>query len=297
MKTKKECIEQLLNEKGILQIFAIDHRGVFTDSLDKSLGHPATLHEIRCEKERLMKLAAPYISGYLIDPISSIVNGHITIDLQGHSFMMGIENSNYDIQKIDGTYLNPDVSVRDMKELGCHMVKLFVYYHPQMEFRKKILDIIMSVARDCEEEGLPFLLEPIIYGDKPYTQKEHHSLLKETLHQLRDIPVTIYKLEFPGDIDTCSEEENIAFCQEISELLDCPWIVLSSGVSPQVFEKQIMCAGKGQACGFAAGRSIWKDGICGTKDDDKRIVEVMKRFQETANTYCSSFWLKGDVEK
>lgn len=286
MRTKENRVHSLLNEQGIMQIFAVDHRDVFDAALSDCLQHKADLREIRREKERLLKLAAPYVSGCLLDPVCAIEDRTMVMNLQNLNVMMGIENSNYDIAGIDDTYLYPYVSLKTMKELGCSMVKLFVYYHPYMEFHKKIKKIITDVADECRKEDMPFLLEPILYSERELSQQERFQLMKETLKQLQDIPVTIYKLEFPGDLQACDDEANIICCQTITELLSCPWIVLSFGVSSEVFEKQIALAGQGGACGYAAGRSIWKGRLHGTKEDDRVMQQRMKRYQEISNRYC-----------
>lgn len=291
MTKKEKCVQSLLNDQGIMQIFAIDHRTVFNDMLSTRIQHTADLQEIRKEKERLLKLAAPYVSGCLIDPVCAIEDGKIVMNLDKHSMMMGIENSNYDITKIDDAYLNPDVNVQDMKDLGCCMVKLFVYYHPFMEFRLKMKKIIRAVADECRKQDMPFLLEPIIYSEAALSQQDRFHLMKESLKQLQDIPVTIYKLEFPGDVTVCSDEANITSCQTITELISCPWIVLSSGVSSEVFEKQIELAGKGGACGYAAGRSIWGERLSGTKEDDAVIITRMKRYQKISNSWCAPCYI------
>lgn len=284
---KEKRIQHLLNEQGIMQIFAVDHRDVFNEALSSRLQHAARLQEIRKEKQRLCKLANPYVSGCLLDPVCAIEQGTIAMDVQNQGIMLGMENSNYDITQINDTYLYPNASVQDMKELGCSMVKLFVYYHPFMEFRLKIKKIIQTVAEECERADMPFLLEPIMYSEKVLSQQERYHMIKESLKQLQDIPVTIYKLEFPGDISVLTEERNIACCQTISELISCPWIVLSSGVSSEVFEKQIELSGKGGACGYAAGRSIWGEHLYGTKEDDAVMIARMKQYQAISNRYCA----------
>lgn len=105
------------------------------------------------------------------------------------------------------------------------MVKLFVYYHPHMEFRHKILEIIHQVEAECKKYDMPFLLEPIIYSEHPLEPEIRLSLMKEMLEQLKKVQVDIYKLEFPGDVVVYDDEKNIEICREIGKLnsnaLDC----------------------------------------------------------------------------
>ena len=289
MKNIKEDMKRLADEKGIFHIFAIDHREVFTDALDEKLGHKANHVEVLAEKNRLMNSVSDMVSGFLIDPVYFVDEQKMKADLKGKSFMMGIENNNYDVTKIDDAYLYENISVRQMKELGCAMVKLFVFYNPYMEFRKKIYSIVEYVAKECETYEIPFLLEPIMYSDIPLSTNERFSMMQETLEQLKEIPVDIYKLEFPGDVDLCSEEKNIELCKKISDQLNVPWIVLSAGVNADIFEKQIELAGRGGCSGYAVGRSVWKNYIACSTEKMNEMNDILSRFKKSAETYCMNF--------
>ena len=163
MDKKLEKIKSMVNEKGIFHIFAIDHRDVFVKCLEDNVGHDVTPEEITEEKNRLMEAVSEVTGGYLIDPVYFVKEGHLDARLSGHPFMMGVENSNYDISCVDDNYLYSDISVHQIWKMGGSMVKLFVYYHPHMEFRHKILEIIHQLEAECKKYDMPFLLEPIIY--------------------------------------------------------------------------------------------------------------------------------------
>ena len=108
MDKKLEKIKSMVNEKGIFHIFAIDHRDVFVKCLEDNVGHDVTPEEITEEKNRLMEAVSEVTGGYLIDPVYFVKEGHLDARLSGHPFMMGVENSNYDISCVDDNYLYKD---------------------------------------------------------------------------------------------------------------------------------------------------------------------------------------------
>lgn len=289
MKNVKNEMKKLADKNGIFHIFAIDHREVFTDLLDAKLGYKADLKGVLNEKNRLMQSVSPMVSGFLIDPVYFVKNSKVCAELDGKAFMMGIENNNYDVTKIDDTYLYENISVKQMKEMGCAMVKLFVYYNPHMEFKKKIYEIVKYVAKECEIYEIPFLLEPIMYSDSKLAPEQRFAMMQETLEQLKDIPVDVYKLEFPGDVQQYSEEKNIELCKQISNQLTTPWIVLSAGVDVPTFEKQIELAGKAGCSGYAVGRSVWKNYVACPDEQMTEMNHILERFKNCAEKYCMNF--------
>ena len=114
MDKKLEKKKSMVNEKGIFHIFAIDHRDVFVKCLEDNVGHDVTPEEITEEKNRLMEAVSEVTGGYLIDPVYFVKEGHLDARLSGHPFMMGVENSNYDISCVDDNYLYSDISVHHL---------------------------------------------------------------------------------------------------------------------------------------------------------------------------------------
>ena len=139
---------------------------------------------------------------------------------------------------------------------------------------------------ECKKYDMPFLLEPIIYSDHLLNPEIRLSLMKEMLEQLKKVQVDIYKLEFPGDVIVYDDEKNVEICREIGNLIQTPWIVLSSGVSAEVFTKQIALSGQSGASGYAVGRSVWGEYV-GTADESlEEMKRIMAGFASTADRYC-----------
>jgi hypothetical protein len=73
----------------------------------------------------------------------------------------------------------------------------------------------------------------------------------------------IYKCEVPGAGDLPAMSLRVR-ARRITALLDCPWVVLSSGVRPDAFADAVDVACEAGASGFLAGRAIWANAFTDT---------------------------------
>lgn len=279
---KKEKIE-LLTSEGIFHIFAIDHRDVLTVRMEEKLGDEVTEEVVLQEKFRMIDAIGDMASSVLVDTHYFINDKNLDSRLNMNRVLIGIERNNYDISKIDDGYLTTDISIQELAENGCNLVKLFVFYHPEMEFVGKIDEVIGYVVEECKKYELPLMLEPILYQVSP---EKKLSYMKKTFESLAKFDIDIYKIEFPGDIKTNTKEENLKICGEINEMLKTPWIILSSGISVDEFNAQIEIAGQAGACGYAVGRSVWNPYVC--EDDLEGMKQIFSKFKKTAEQYCTS---------
>lgn len=277
--TKKEKLKQITNENGMLQILAIDHRDLYADGLSKRLGHIVSNQEVMDSKNRIIEELKEKASCILIDPVWGITGGKVSASLKDIPFMVGIENNNYKLEEFGENYLYSDISVEKIKKLGGSVIKLFVFYHPDFHVADKIDVMLEEVSLECKKYSMPLLLEPILtFPGKRPDQKEVLELTIRMLKRLSKIPVDIYKLEYPGQVNDWSEEENIKACKMVDELISVPWIILTSGVPIDDFKKQLKCACKAGACGYAAGRSVWFDYI--HEEDMTKLDQVKKNLDE-----------------
>lgn len=274
---KKEKLKKLL-KNGVFHIFAIDHREVFTCRMKtKNIDDKAVVLK---EKLRLINELKDLTSATLVDTFYFFNEKSIIDELDINNVLVGIENNNYNVEAISDDYLTKQISIKELSEQGCNMVKLFVYYHPEMEFTDKIDEIIEDVSNECEKYKLPLMLEPILYQEKP----DNYELTLRMLKRLQKYKVDVYKIMFPGNISQLSYEENFKRCEEITKMLNVPWIILSSGITNEEFEKQLEISGKAGASGYAVGRSVWNNFV--EEKNLENMREIYENIVEVANKYC-----------
>ncbi|MFH2085933.1 MAG: tagatose 1,6-diphosphate aldolase [bacterium] len=258
-----------------MTIAALDHRGSLKNNLHPENPEVTTDEEIQEWKRRMIELYSGKVSGILIDPIY----GKELIDTTlACGWMVSMEKTGYRGRKEQRvTELLPNWSVRQAKELGASGVKLLLYYDPEnLELAEKQKQVAQKVAEECRRERMIFLLEPLSYkkSKEPY-------LVERIVDDLIDLPVDVFKLEYPG-----SKNE----CERITKKLEVPWVLLSAGVAYDQYKEQLRVACESGAAGMAVGRAAWQElgqyegearakffcEVAGPRMDE--LVEIVKRY-------------------
>ncbi|MFH1244247.1 MAG: tagatose 1,6-diphosphate aldolase [bacterium] len=241
---KIDNLQKLLTKEGKIAIAAIDHRGLLKKLLHPENPELTTEAEILKWKQRMVEIDKNRVSGLLIDP----TDGKNLIDLTAKcGWLLSMEKTGYRGGKEERvTELLPDWSVRQAKEMGACAAKLLLYYDPDnRELAEKQKYVAKRVAEECIREKIVFLLEPLSYKNNkvPY-------LVERMVDDLLDLPVDIFKLEYPG---------NRSECERITKKLKVPWVLLSAGVAYEQYKEQLKMACESGAAGMAVGRAAWQE--------------------------------------
>lgn len=267
------------------KIFAIDHRDVFVDML-KQANRYEDETSAAAEKLDIIKNVSDLVSGYLIDPFHSLPGAIIEKSIPGSvGFMVHIENNDYRVESIGSNYCIENLSPEVIKRMGASAVKMFLYYNPESEYAEASEKEILRVALECEKAGIPFLIEPILYpvSGESISPEDSLALTKKMISRFSHMPITVYKISFPGNLDCYTDEENVEICRSISEILDAPWVIMSSSVPGEVFEKQLELACRGGACGYVAGRALWKQYVYASAENRQAELEKMRESLRRTN--------------
>lgn len=241
-----KSLQRLFNGTRKITIAALDHRGSLKQELHPDNPTITTDKEILDWKRTMVALFKPEVSSILIDPIygKEIIDTH-----WGGGWMLSMEESGYrgDSEARETTIL-PNWSVKQAKEMGAIAVKLLLYYDPDnKELSEKQKRVAQKIANECSEQGVIFLLEPLSYG---VSEDERPDRVLRTVQDLIDLDVDIFKLEYPGNAETCVA---------ISQLLNVPWVLLSAGMEYDKFKSSLQIACESGASGMAVGRAVWQE--------------------------------------
>ncbi len=243
--SKTTRLEQLLLPNGKIAIAALDHRGSLKVNLHPENPELTTDQEILAWKRRMIDLYKDRVSGLLVDPIF----GKQVLDTSMHpGWMLSMEKTGYRGGKeARVTEILEDWSVAKAKEMGACSVKLLLYYDPDnIELAKKQKEIALKLSEECEREGMVYLLEPLSYLVEGSREDEVIRIVQD----LADIPVDIYKSEYPGTQRAC---------EEISKRIKSPWVLLSAGMEYSQYKTALTAACQSGASGFAVGRALWQE--------------------------------------
>ena len=187
-----------------------------------------------------------------------------------------------------------EYTAKQLKDMGASGTKLLLYFNPesitcgqQIQTAKKALD-------DSRNNEMPFFLEIVTYGNeelalpgvalaKPGKSRSEWVLRSVQMLIDENIVPDVWKLEYPGDLDSC---------KKITELVgSTPWILLTRGDSFEHFEKQLTDAVAAGAVGFLAGRALWQEiGDYNTDEEKKNFLNtvVADRFRKISDIVINS---------
>lgn len=287
---KTQGLEQLSTDKGLFNIIAIDHRDVYIEMLELGIKRKAELGDIIDSKLDLIKEIYPLGSGILMDPIYSayptIERNIIPKDM---GIMVSIEGNDYNTRGFDpDNYLMEGIDVESIKRMGASCVKLFIFYNPTSEICHEQEQLVQRLAEDCAKQDIVFLFEPILYSlnDKEISIDEKLELTYEMLKRFKNMAIDIFKIDFPGDIEKLTEEENLNICKRVSSMIEVPWIILSSGVDFEILKQQVETACKAGASGIAIGRTLWGEYLLNSNEENcQKMKESMIEISSIISEY------------
>ncbi|MCC7355619.1 MAG: tagatose 1,6-diphosphate aldolase [Anaerolineae bacterium] len=256
---KTRGLQQISNPQGIFTMLAVDQRG----SLQKQLGTgdvAASFDEMVTFKRQVTAALAPYASAVLLDPIFAAAQTIVGSDLPGRAgLLVSIEATGYEGDaKARRTGLVPGWSVEKIRRMGAQAVKLLLYYNPDAPTAAEQERLCRQVAAECQKHDILFLMECVTYPVRDGEDKG--DLVIESAKRLAPLGVDVYKAEFPGE-GAGSPDRLLDNCNRLTNAVNGPWVLLSAGVDWELFRAQADIAMRGGACGFLAGRAMWKEAI------------------------------------
>jgi len=256
-------------------MLAIDHQDSFQKLLHPENPDAAEDAEIITLKEQIIKAAAPFCSGMLLD-IPTALPAYQNLQQQGvvlPPYFLTYTTTSYSEVGAGERVTNLAYRAEELKVHGAQGTKLFLYVHPKAEtFEEQIM-----VAKQAQEEshaaGLPFLLEPVIYERSKEDDKA--ALLLEAINALKHAGVEpeVWKVEYPGSAEGCDRIKAL--------VSPTPWILLSRGVGFEQFAQGMQVAADHGACGFFVGRALWQEAatLRGEAQDQFLEKTIPKRLQ------------------
>lgn len=309
---KLRGLRQLANSKGIMTMCAIDHRGALRRALRPEDPAGVSYEDMVNFKLDLCQAVAPVASAILLDPEYGAAQAILSGVLPGSKgLLVSLEKTGYGGSSTARvTELLPHWSVKKAKKMGASAVKLLIYFRPDLkDLAARQLDLVAKLARQCSEEDIAFLVEPVSYP----TEEEEKSpdkfarkkpeIVIETAKQITALPIDILKAEFPADMRfEQSEERLLDLCQQLDNASRMPWVLLSAGVDFDSFKRQVAIACRAGASGFLAGRALWQE-AAQIKSRGERMnfftkvaAGRLKELVQIADKYARPWYLKLGVE-
>jgi tagatose 1,6-diphosphate aldolase len=305
-------LQQIATTDGFFLICAMDHRGSFQKMIEAEQMQKVGYQDIVEYKLDLCDSLAPYSSGILLDPNFGAAQCIAAGTLPGQTgLLVSIEATGYE-SRPDGrvTKLQHGWSVEKIKRMGAAAVKILIYYRPDMkDVAEKQLETVKYVARQCQKNDIPLLVEPVTYAIKgediesrEYSIKKSEIVI-QTARQITELSIDVLKSEFPANLQyEMNRSKLLEICQRLDQASAVPWVILSAGVDYEQFRQQVEIACQAGASGFLGGRAIWQDAlkIRERKERNKflktTVARRLKELGEIATKYGKPWFRKINLE-
>lgn len=266
-------LDKFRNDDGKISALAIDQRG----ALRRMMGADTPPQALGEFKRLVSENLTEHASAILLDP----EYGWDAADHR-HSdcgLLMAYEQTGYDKQTPGRLPdLIPECSVRSLKERGADGIKLLVYIDvdESSDINRQKEAFIERVGSECLGEDIPFFLEILTYDSniedvksreyaevkprKVIEAMREYSKSKYNVDVLKvEVPVNMNYVEGFSDTPLLTQQEAARYFEEQSAVSDIPFIFLSAGVSPELFQDTLKFAKQSGSDfnGILCGRATW----------------------------------------
>lgn len=257
---KYRALQQASTSTGLFNVLAIDHQDALRRALNPDDPFSVDDKTMMQFKLDVVSTLIGDVSGVLLDPLYGAFQAISNNILLHKGLLVELEKADYQLEPMPlDVEIDDAWSVPKIKGIHADGVKLFFYYNPDNEAHcERQEKIIRQIGLDCVHYDIPFYAEPIVYHDKNSSPQTQAYLVTESARRIAPLNVDVLKLEFPVDVKTDPDQASwLDHCQAVTQAINVPWVLLSAGVSFEMFTRQLEVACRAGASGFIVGRALW----------------------------------------
>lgn len=264
---KQRRLQQATSARGTFAVLAIDHRGPLRRAFARTEPETAVDVALSALKVDIVRALGEWSSAVLLDPETGLEPCVSQGALPGKTgLLVALDTgSTGDPTRLE-TALVPGWDVARIAGVGAAGVKLLVYYHPEAPTAEAVEQLVAKIGADCAVQQLPFYLEPLSFNPhapgNPLGPTEHRRVVIESARRLSPLGVDVLKTEFPVAVKHVPDR--VVWreaCQELTAASAVPWVLLSAGVSFEMFVQQATVSCEAGASGIMAGRAVWDQAV------------------------------------
>ncbi|MBK0419403.1 aldolase [Leucobacter sp. CSA1] len=167
-----------------------------------------------------------------------------------------------------------------MKEQGAKALKLLVLWREDRDPQERI-DEVRSFVETCRSLDLVSIIEPVSRGRWDGAPCDTEAGVLAAARELGGLGADVYKAEVPFK-GRATDSEISEASRALTDSIDGPWVVLSSGVDAERFPEAVRIACTAGASGFLAGRAVWAS-VLGAASIEQELKDVsVARLQRLA---------------
>jgi sulfofructosephosphate aldolase len=261
--TDHEALRQLARPSGAFAMLALDQRESLRTMLAPYRDRPVEDAALAAFKVDAARALSPHASAVLLD----VDHGLAAVRSAGAlaataALIVAADTLTQDPGgPVEDTDVDEAVLADDTIAAIAGAYKLLVIWRPDRGEAARERSVTAFLA-GCRRRNRPGIVEGIVRasGDAQPTPGEHTDLVVAAARELGALGPDVYKAEVPTHGRT-DDAAITAGAERLSEVVACPWVVLSNGTSPDRFPDATIAACRGGASGFLAGRAIWLSSV------------------------------------
>jgi sulfofructosephosphate aldolase len=257
-------LARLARPSGAFAMVAMDQRESLRAMFAETLPEPISLERRVAFKVAVARVLSPHASALLVDQGEGL--GPI-LEAGALASTCGLIIAADDLVQpvggpVEDTGLDRAVDLLAAAEAGAAAAKLLVIWRPDRPASGRA-ELVAEFLEVAHAAGLPGIVEGVVrppagVDDEGWPDRE--DALLEATTELGGLQPDLYKAQVPfrgrGDLQAMVDA-----ARRMTDLLPCPWVVLSAGVALEDFPAGVEAACRGGASGFLAGRAIWRDAL------------------------------------
>jgi sulfofructosephosphate aldolase len=244
---------------GLYSMVAVDQRESLRAMLAQSGSGPVTDDQMREFKVKVARALSPVASALLVDTdlaLQPILDADALAE--GCDLIVAVDAISYSPQGVaQATALRKDLlgTAWDKRVAG---LKFLLLWTPGQWLGCDASEVQQFID-DAARAGLDSVLEVVVReaDGSPPPPGRQAQLLVEAAKQTAPLGATLYKTEVPYQ-NRASAEDVTRVSALITGSIECPWVILSSGVPGDQFPQAVQRTAQGGAEGFLAGRAVWR---------------------------------------
>jgi tagatose 1,6-diphosphate aldolase len=255
-------LARLATPQGRINGLAIDHRDSMVTAL-RAAGHEKVpLTVIAGIKAEVVAALAPRATAVMLDagygePI--LEAGTIPA---GCGLVMPLEAQGYEAGASGHrTELAPDFSAKvALTKYAADAVKVLLPFRSDSPIAGHQLDVARRARRSAHAQGLPVILEPILFRHPDESDASYDSaypdLVIAAVEAFADTRPDLLKIPFPAP--KASADLAAEACRRVTTACGgIDWVLLGAGVAMDEMVAQLRLSLAAGASGFLVGRSVW----------------------------------------
>ena len=261
MTTARRDLSSITRPSGAFAMLAIDQREALRAMFAEHQTTAVSDEQVTDFKLAATRALTPYASAVLLDKQfvldraieEGAIDENCALVAAADEFIPSRD------ELVADTRIDPAVDPAEYARQGAKALKLLVIYRPDTDPVARA-SMVEEFVRRCRAHDLISIVEPVSRAPLGGDHWDWNAGVLAAAKELGALGADLYKAEVPhhgeGDADLIRAD-----CAAITDAVDSPWVVLSSGVQADTFPEAVRIACSAGASGFLCGRAVWSGAV------------------------------------